>query len=275
MREKVRLHGQVAVVTGAGRGIGRATAVTLAQAGADLSVAARTAADIEETARQVREQGSSALVVPADVSDWSAMQELEEKTFESLGPTDIVVVNAGTMQPVGETWEVSPSSWAESLRINLIGAFFTVRAFLPRMIGQRSGVIILVSSGAAGHPVPGWSAYCAAKAGLDHFARNVAAELDERNLPIRIHTLYPGVVATSMQRRIRNLSAEEFPRVEKYRDYHEKEILRPPEEPAKLIWWLATPLAAEFHGQVVDIDDEAIRNRVAAGLGVSKFGGRE
>ena len=274
MRDEARLEGQVAVVTGGGRGIGRAAAILLAQAGAAVVVTARTATEVEETAEHIRRQGGRAQALPADVSDWAAMERLAEETTQAFGPADIVVANAGVIHPVGDTWEVEPADWAQNLTINLTGSFYTARAFLPAMVARRSGVLIFVSSGAASHPVPGWSAYCAAKAGAEHFVRNVAAEVDQRGLPIRVHALYPGIVATAMQEKIRRVSAEQFPLVDRYRNYHEQGQLRPPHEPATLIWWLATPLAADFHGQVVNIDDAAIRSRMAADLGEPLFKGR-
>jgi benzil reductase ((S)-benzoin forming) len=141
-------------------------------------------------------------------------------------------------------------------------------------VERRSGIVIFVSSGAATHPVPGWSAYCAAKAGLDHFARNLTAEINAQRLPIRIHTLYPGVVDTQMQADIRQMDPERFAEVDRYLTYYQQNVLRPPEEPAALIWWLATPMAAEFHGQTVNIDAADIRRRLAADLGVPVFGAR-
>lgn len=274
MRAEAHLEGQVAVVTGGGRGIGRAAAILLAQAGAAVVVTARTAAEVKETAEHIRREGGRAQALPADVSDWAAMERLAEETTQAFGPADIVIINAGVIYPVGDTWKVKPADWAQNLTINLTGSFYTARAFLPAMVTRRSGVLIFVSSGAASHPVPGWSAYCAAKAGAEHFVRNVAAEVDQRGLPIRVHALYPGIVATVMQEKIRRISAERFPLVDRFRSYHEQGWLRSPQEPATLIWWLATPLAADFHGQVVNIDDAAIRSRMAADLGVPPLKGR-
>jgi NAD(P)-dependent dehydrogenase (short-subunit alcohol dehydrogenase family) len=271
---EARLDGQVAAVTGGGRGIGRATAITLAQAGASVIVTARTASEIEETAAQIRQEGGSAQAFPADVSDWDAMVRLAAETQRVFGPADVVVANAGVIEPVGDTWEVEPHDWARSLSINLTGTFYTVRAFLPRMVARGQGVLIFTSSGAATHPVAGWSAYCAAKAGLNHFVRNLAAEIDQRELDIRVHTFYPGIVDTAMQGRIRGKSAETFPGAEKYHSYYEQGWLRPPDEPAALVWWLATPMAAEFHGKAVSIDDPSIRRRMADDLGLPLLGGR-
>ena len=278
MNEAARLDGKVAVVTGGGRGIGRATALILARAGAAVAVAARTEAEIAAVAEEIREAGGQAMAVPTDVTSWAAMQHLVDEVTRAYGPADIIVANAGIVKPVEDMWAVAPEAWAQNVDVNLTGAFYTARAFLPAMMEREereAGVVIFVSSGAATHPVPGWSAYCAAKAGLDHFARNVTSEIDRRGSSIRIHTLYPGIVDTSMQARIRELSEEQFPQAEKYRAYYEKQQLRPPEEPATLIWWLATPMAADFHGQVANIDDAEVRRRIAADLDVPKFDARK
>jgi NAD(P)-dependent dehydrogenase (short-subunit alcohol dehydrogenase family) len=274
IHDEASLNGQVAVVTGGGRGIGRATAIRLAEAGASVMVTARTEAEVQETADRICQEGGSARAGPADVSDWEAMVQLAEETERAFGPADVVVANAGVIKPVGDTWEVTPEAWAKNLTINLTSACYTVRAFLPTMVDRRRGVLIFVSSGAALHPVPGWSAYCAAKAGLDHFVRNLAAEVDQRGLPIRIHALYPGIVATSMQEEVRQMPEGQFPRVGQFRGCHERGWLRPPEEPATPIWWLVTHMAADFHGQAVSIDDATIRQRMADDLSLPPFKGR-
>jgi NAD(P)-dependent dehydrogenase (short-subunit alcohol dehydrogenase family) len=274
MRDEARLDGKVAVVTGGGRGIGRAAAILLARAGADVVVTARTEEEIDATAKAIREEGGHARAFPTDVADWENVRRLAEETEQQLGPADIVVANAGVIFPVGNTWQVGAERWAYNVGVNLTGAFYAARAFLPAMVDRGSGVLIFVSSGAATHPVAGWSAYCAAKAGVDHFVRTLASEIDQEGLELRAHALYPGIVSTAMQEKIRSVTHEEFAQVDRFRSYHEQGQLRDPEEPGTLIWWLATPMAAEFHGQAVSIDDPAIRRRMANDLGVERFADR-
>jgi len=269
-----RLKGRVAVVTGGGRGIGRAAALTLAGAGADVIVTARTASEIEETAEEIRGRGGSVRAVPADVSEWNGVQTLAAETERAFGPADIVLANAGVIEPVGPTWELDPGAWASNLRINLIGVFYTVRAFLPSMVERDTGVLLFTSSGAASHPVVGWSAYCAAKAGLEQIVATLGEELKENGLSIRVHAFYPGVVDTRMQAQIRQKSKHEFPDVGRFRGYHDQGVLRPPEEPAALIWWLATPMARDMHGRAVNIDDRTIRLRVSGDLGITTLSSR-
>ncbi len=266
------LNGQVAVITGGGRGIGRAAAVLLAEKGAAVVTAARSAGEIEETARIIQGRGGQSAAVPTNVAEWQQAQRLSQETERAFGPADVLVVNAGVVQPFGMTWDTVPEEWANNINVNLIGAYYTVRAFLPAMVARAKGTIILVSSGAANHPFLGLGAYASAKAGLNHFARNLSAELAEQKIPLRVYILQPGVVDTRMQATMRGTTAEEFPAVERFREYHTGGVLRAPEEPAKLIYWLAASFAADLTGQIISIDDPVIRKRVAEDLGAELTG---
>ncbi len=274
MDDKRELEGRVAVVTGGGRGIGRAAAVELARAGAAVVVAARHETEVRETADQVQRAGGRALAVSADVSDWSSVRRLADRTREAFGPADIVVANAGVVEPAGDAWSVDPEAWAANVGVNLTGAYFTWRAFAQDPGRNKGGVAIFVSSGAASHVIPGWGAYCAAKAGLEHFVRVAAEEVDAKGLDIRLHAVRPGIVDTSMQETVRGMSPDRFGAVGRFRDFHEKGWLRPPEEPAALIRWLCWPMAADLHGRVVDMDDPEVRRRLAHDLGLPEFKGR-
>ncbi|MEJ5348954.1 MAG: SDR family oxidoreductase [Desulfosoma sp.] len=272
--QEARLDGQVAVLSGAGRGIGRAAALRLAQVGARTVLLARTPSQIQEACEALRAQGWKADAFACDVSRWPDVHELAEKVMALVGPPHIVAANAGVIDPVGDTWTLDPEEWAQNLAVNLTGAFHLVRAFLPAMMDAGRGVFIFTSSGAATHAVGGWSAYCAAKAGLDLFAKTLAEETRRINPDLRIHLLYPGIVDTAMQERIRQIPSNRFPEVERFQTYKREGLLRPPEEPAALIWWLATPFAKDYHGRVASLDDPMIRQRLALDLGLPMFKAR-
>jgi NAD(P)-dependent dehydrogenase (short-subunit alcohol dehydrogenase family) len=158
------LTGKVAIVTGASRGIGAAAALALGEAGASVVLAARTIAQAETNARQISAAGGKAAAIACDVSDYAACQRLVEETTQRFGPPDVLVNNAGVIEPISMIAEADPTEWARSIRINLIGAYYAIRAVLPGMIERSRGAIINVSSGAAMRPLEGWSAYCIAPA---------------------------------------------------------------------------------------------------------------
>lgn len=266
------LTDMVAVVTGSGRGIGAATALALAKAGADVVITARTEEEIQQTAERVRETGRQALAIPADVSDQAAVQQLIERTLAEMGRIDILINNAGLLPPVGDTWTIDADDWQYNIMVNLNGVFLTTHAVLPHMIERGSGRIITVTSGAAQRPTPGWSAYCTAKAGVDHFTRTVAAELDGTG--VTINAAAPGVVDTEMQAEIRQFDPSQFRQVSRFQEYKREGVLRPPSEPAQMLLWLCHPATANMNGEILHLDDANVRRRISENLGVSPMSGR-
>ncbi len=257
-----RLSDRVAIVTGGGRGIGRATALLLAQEGAHVAVLARSEDQVRAVVQEIGAQGlPRALPLSVDVSQWDQVQEAVTRVLEAFGRVDILINNAGIIQPVAPASRVDPQAWAYNIDINLKGAFFMARAVLPHMVEQKRGVIVNVSSGAAHHVITSWSAYCAAKAGLYHFTRVLAAELEGTG--IRVNSVRPGVVDTEMQRIIRESRPEDFgpANLERFRRLKEEGQLLPPEYPARLIVWLCTDDAADIHGREVDIYEPEWRKR--------------
>jgi len=265
------LDGKVAVICGGGSGVGRAAAMVLARAGASVVVSARSAAKCAEVAGRINDEGGSAFAMPVDVTDLEQMRRLARGVEKARGSADILVVTAGSVEPVGRTWQVNPADWARSVETNLVGTFNAVQAFLPQMISRRGGVIVLVSSSAVKIGTPTWGAYGASKAGVDFLGRVLQAELDMDEIPIRVHVAYPGVVDTAMQEQIRALPEEQFPSVGIFRKMYEKGRLRPPEQPANLIWWLTTEAAADLKGLVADLDDSTIRERLVSDLQIEPF----
>lgn len=256
--EKPDLRGKTAVVTGGGRGIGRATALAIAQCGARVVVTARTAPEIESVVREIEAQGGEGLAVQADV----ARQDDVETLVNRAGDVDILVNNAGVIWPISPVAGADPDAWLQSISINLTAVFFTMHAVLPGMLERGWGRIVNVSSGAARGTTAGWSAYSAAKAGVEALTSVAAREVGSGG--VRINAIRPGIVDTEMQVEIRSSSEEDFTieNVQRFRAYKERGALRPPEDPAHLILWLLGPDADNRNGEVFAIDDPDVSARI-------------
>lgn len=189
------LNDKVAVITGAGRGIGRAIALAFARQGARIAVAARTAEEIEDTVAQVQHLGAQAVGVVCDVADPESVAQLAAKTTETLGPAEILVNNAGYAHFLPFT-ELSLEDWRKTLDVNLTGPFLVTQAFLPGMVARRAGRIINVSSVAGLKGIEHQGAYCASKHGLNGLTKVLAMELRPHN--ISVHAICPGGVDTRL-----------------------------------------------------------------------------
>ncbi len=194
--ERFRLDGKVAIVTGAGRGLGRHMALALARAGADVVCAARTQSQIEETAEKVRAAGRRALALPTDVRSSERCEELVNRTREELGRVDVMLSNAGIGDMRGarrELWDVDDDDWRDTVDVNLSSAFFCARAASRVMREQGGGVVINVASGTGTRAYPESFAYGAAKAGVIALTKSLAMMLRPHN--IRVNVIIPGFVA--------------------------------------------------------------------------------
>jgi 3-oxoacyl-[acyl-carrier protein] reductase len=190
------LHNKVAVVTGAGRGIGRAIALAYAQVGAAVVCAARTAAEIEETVREIERGGGRGLAQPADVTDLPAVELLFEQTIAAFGGLDLLVINAGVSLESRPVAESDPDAWRATMEVNLFGAYHCARAAIPHLRARGGGKIITVGSGMGRRGAVGSSAYSCSKAALWMLTRVLAQELWPHN--ISVNELIPGPVETSM-----------------------------------------------------------------------------
>ena len=191
--ERFRVDGKVAIVTGAGRGIGAATAIALAEAGADVLLAARTKEQLDEVAEQVRAHGRRALVVPTDVDDKERLAGLADLAVAELGRLDIVVNNAGGTAP--RPFLATSSGYLQrSVHFNVVTAFVLSTAAGPHMLEQGGGSIVNISSAIGRLRDRGFVAYGTAKAALSHMTRLMAADLAPR---IRVNGIAVGSVATS------------------------------------------------------------------------------
>jgi 3-oxoacyl-[acyl-carrier protein] reductase len=192
------LAGKIAVVTGAGRGIGRAIAVGYARAGAAVCCAARSEAEIAETVRAITTAGGRATYVTTDVTQYAAVERLFGHAASHFGGVDLVVINAGTSTENKSVEEADPIKWRSSIDVNLIGAFHTAKAAIPHLRKRGSGKMILLGSGMGHRSNATRSAYATSKAGLWMLARVLAQELAAHG--ICVNELVPGPVMTDFIR---------------------------------------------------------------------------
>jgi NAD(P)-dependent dehydrogenase (short-subunit alcohol dehydrogenase family) len=191
----LRLDGRVAIVTGASRGLGRAMAVALAEAGADVAVAARARPDLEETARLVTAAGRRAIVVETDVTAYPQVEALVRRSIAELGGLHVVVNNSGIAR-VAPVAQMSPEDFRATLEVNLVGVFNGCRAAAAHLLAQKAGKIINISSVLGQVGLAGYSAYAASKSGVMGFTRALAAEWARHG--IQVNALAPGWFVTEM-----------------------------------------------------------------------------
>ena len=192
---QLRLAGQVAVVTGAGRGIGRAIALAFAREGADVALAARSAAELGAVADEVKALGRRSHAVPTDVRDEAAVNALVRQATGAFGRVDLLV-NAAGVAAFGPLAESPVAAWDETMAVNLRGAYLCCRAVLPGMMAQRRGTIVNIGSMVTTRTLPGSSAYTAAKYGLLGLSRVLAEEM--RAHGVRVGVISAGAVDTPL-----------------------------------------------------------------------------
>jgi 3-oxoacyl-[acyl-carrier protein] reductase len=190
------LDGQVAVITGAGRGIGAAIAHELSRLGAAAVLCGRTRSALESTAQAIAQAGGKAEAVPCDVTSLQSVETAAKRVEASFGRVDILVNNAGIAGFGGPLHQLPPDAWDQILNTNLRGAYYMTRAFAPMMIRGRSGHIINVSSLAGKNPLPNGAAYAASKWGLNGLSYSLAEEL--RGHKIRVAVVCPGSTNTDL-----------------------------------------------------------------------------
>jgi 3-oxoacyl-[acyl-carrier protein] reductase len=189
------LNGKNALITGAGRGIGKALGIALAKEGVNVALLARTAAHLQAVADEVEQEGVKAVIVTADVAKIESVNAGVESTIASLGTIDILVNNAG-IAAFGGFLDLSTEEWERIMKVNLFGPYYTTRAVLPSMIERKSGDIINISSTAGLRGAAQTSAYSASKFGLIGLSESLMQEVRKHN--IRVTTLTPSTVATDL-----------------------------------------------------------------------------
>jgi len=252
--QKIGLNGQVAIVTGGGRGIGRAIAQGLASAGAQVAVVARTPEQLDETVALINDAGGHTIACPGDVTDRVAIKRVVTHVEEQLGPVDLLVNNAGVGAPVGPVWESDPDRWWRCIDVNLRGPFLCSQAVLPGMIARRRGRVITVASGAGTKPWAYASGYVASKTAVIRLCENLA--LESREHGISVFAIQPGGVPTAMWEEVAADPGDEKWFGGQFRRLIEDKQGDPPERAADLVVLLASGQADALSGCYISINDD-------------------
>lgn len=244
------VNGKTVLISGASRGIGEATARLFAAEGANVVLVARSKGDIERIAGEI---GPRASAITADVSRYSDVEAAVAHAINTFGSLDILIGNAGVIEPVAMLSESDPEAWGHAIDINLKGVYYGMRVAMPHMQAQGSGTIITISSGAAHNALEGWSHYCSSKAGAAMLT--MAAHKESASKGLRVMGLSPGTVATQMQKEIKKSGVNPVSQLD-WEDHV------PPEWPAKTLLWMCSAAADAHLGQELALRDEALRKTV-------------
>ncbi len=246
----MELGDRVAIVTGAGRGIGEATALALAREGARVVLAARSRDELERVADRIEGSGGTARAVSADVSRREDVARIVQTALDAHGRVDILVNAAGVYGPIGRLWDVDAEQWMRATEINLFGTLLCCQAVLPNMIERRRGRIVNFSGGGATSPLPRFSAYGVSKAAIVRLTETLAEEVKE--FGIQVNAVAPGAVDTRLQDDV--LAAGEragglFAQIRRMRETGEGGV--PRELPAELVVFLASDRSMGLTGKLI------------------------
>lgn len=244
------MTGKTVMITGASRGIGAEAARVFAAAGANVALLARGQSAIADLAGEI---GAKAIAIPCNVARYTDVAAAVSTTQAAFGGLDVLINNAGVIEPISHLADADPDAWGEVIDVNLKGVFNGMHAVLPGMRAAGGGSILTISSGAAHGPVEAWSHYCASKAAVHMLNR--CLDKEEAGHGIRAIGLSPGTVATQMQREIKSSGINPVSQLD-WEDHI------PPDWPARALLWMCSPEADAWCGQEISLRDEEIRSKV-------------
>ncbi|MEM7720761.1 MAG: SDR family oxidoreductase [Pseudomonadota bacterium] len=244
------ISGKTVVVTGASRGIGAAAAQEFAAQGVNVVLLARDRDAIADLAGEI---GDRALAVPCDVARYWEVEAAITAAVETFGGVDVLINNAGMIDPMARIEDADPEAWGQLIDVNLKGVMHGIRAALPAMAARGGGTVINISSGAATNALEAWSAYCSSKAAVLMMTRCLDKEM--RGKGIRSLGLSPGTVATQMQKDIKASGLGPVAQLD-WSDHI------PADWPAKALVWMCSPDADEYLGGDISLRDEALRAKL-------------
>jgi len=247
------LTDKIIVITGASRGIGEAAARYLATKGAKVVLAARSTEDIERIAGEITKTGGTAISQPCDVSDYAQVKVLMDTVVAAYGGIDVLVNNAGLIDPIARLIDSDPEKWGQIVDINYKGVYYCLHTAIPEMLRTGGGTIINISSGAATGALEGWSHYCSTKAAV--LSLTQCAHKEHGDQGIRVVGLSPGTVATDMQVKIKNSGINPVSKL----DFS---VHIPPAWVAKAIAYLAGAGADKYAGSDFSLKNDAGRAEV-------------
>lgn len=250
------LQDKTAVITGGGYGIGRVIALTYAKAGANVVLAARSVARLEETKAEIEALGRQVLAVPTDVTQLADVQRLADTTLAHFGHVDVLVNNSGIGGPSAPLWEVEPAEWQQTFDVNVKGAYLCCRAFLPSMTERGSGSVIMIGSMTGKRALLNRTAYCASKTALIGFVRALAWDTGAYN--VRVNLISPGAVdGERIKWGIRSLANSHGITIEQAEEQFTRDSpfkrLVAPEDIANTALFLASEMAASITGEDVNV----------------------
>lgn len=244
------LEGRLVLVTGGGRGIGRAIALALAENGAELVLAARTKSELQETIELCRGLGARAHLVPTDMGDPQQVDRLAEVAIAVKGRVDVLVNNAGVYGPIGPSHEVDFDVWDRAHRVNLLGPFRLYQKVVPSMISRKRGKIIFLAGGGATAPLPLLSAYASSKAAVVRLAETLAEEVKGYN--VQVNAISPGLVDTRLQDEVLHAGERAGPLFARIRNAREKGTgAVSPVIAAQLVVFLASDESGALTGKLI------------------------